>query len=379
MAQQQQAQGGGGGDNSMAPVWITVLLFFTVYFIWKMAHPYIVAFVFQINILEAKLVSLIYDPKVLAEEVSIMQTVDPAAISWDQLTALTRSIGNYMRYPLGIGLIILAVWLYMSNVTLKFRRTHSMKTLRAQEQYNWPAIMPVIKEDLITADPDQGPWAMALTPIEFSRKYNLLKKNDLLLDNPLPGMEMTAGIRRGDAKRVFTLQIGPYFQGFNHCPAHVVALAGVFMARINRDKKSANLILETIDRTYTTGKPDFSKGPEVVNKYVNTELVQEVLEKHAYVLTVMASLLEKARDDGVVPASEFLWLKPIDRRLWYILNCVGRQTPFVEVGGPFAHWKAEKAMRRRCLVPMVDEATTALEGAVKEYKMSAKELQGLEP
>jgi intracellular multiplication protein IcmP len=378
MAQQQQGQGG-GSDSAMGPVWIMVLVFIVAFLVWKYAHPYIVSAVFSINIMEAKLVALVYDPQALAEEINFMEKATPADVTWDQMNQVTESIGMYTRYPLGLILVALAVWLYKSNVTLRFKRTHSMNTLRSQEQHNWPAIMPVVKEDLVTANPDQGPWAMAMSPIEFARKHQLLKQNDILLDNPLPGLEMTAAIRKGDAKRVFTLQIGPYFQDFNHAPEHVVALAGVFMARINRDKKSATAILETIDKTYVLGKPDFSKGREVVHKYQNTELVQEVLAGHAYLLTVMASLLASARDDGVVPSCDFLWLKVVDRRLWYMLNCVGRQTPYVEVSGPFAHWKAEKVMKRKCLVPMVDEATTALEIAVKETKLSPKELQGLEP
>src|SRR3990167_8088759 len=52
----------------------------------------------------------------------------------------------------------------------------------------------------------------------------------------LIGIEMTAGVRRGDAKRVFTLQLGPYFDGFDRCAPHVCALAALFMARINRDR-----------------------------------------------------------------------------------------------------------------------------------------------
>src|SRR3990167_5406800 len=98
-----------------------------------------------------------------------------------------------------------------------------------------------------------------------------------------------------------------------------------------------------------------------------------------YFLTVMASLIEAARDDGVVPCSEFLWLKPTDRRLWYMLNCVGRQTPFSEVGGPFAHWKAEHSLGRPSLVPMIDEAIRALEIAIKQVKLLPKELHQLEP
>ena len=81
----------------------------------------------------------------------------------------------------------------------------------------------------------------------------------------------------------------------------------------------------------------------------------------------------------MVPSSEFLWLKTVDRRLWYMLNCIGRQTPYAEVGGPFAHWRAEQAMGRRSLVPMIDEAIRALEIAIKEIKLSPKELQGLQP
>ena len=131
--------------------------------------------------------------------------------------------------------------------------------------------------------------------------------------------------------------------------------------------------------TWTSGKPNYAIAKPILKKYINTELVQEAIGKHAYLMTVMASLLQAARADGVVPCSEFLWLKPTDRRLWYMLNCVGRQTPFSEVAGPFAHWIAEKALRRPSMVPMIDEAIKALENGVKEVKLSPKELHQLEP
>ena len=34
-------------------------------------------------------------------------------------------------------------------------------------------------------------------------------------------------------------------------------------------------------------------------------------------------------------------------KLWYTLNTVGRQTPFLEVAGIFAHWIAEREAGRR--------------------------------
>lgn len=375
----QQSQQSQGSDNSMAPIWIMVLLFFTGFIIWKTGHQYIVSTVFLINIWQAKLVNIFIHNEQLTNLIYLMQTVDPNAVNWNELVETTRAVGNFMRYPVIVVLAILAIFLYHSNIKLKFRKAHNMKTLRAQEQFNWPAIMPVIKEDLINQDVNIGPWAMALTPMEFARKYQLLKKDDVLLDNPVPGQEMTAGIRRGDAKRVFTLQLGPYWDGFEHCAPHVYALAAVFMARMNRDRDAASKILLVLDKTFVSGKPNFSVAKPVIEKYKNTELVQDIVTKHAYTLTVMASLLAGARDDGVVPSSEFLWLKPVDRRLWYMLNCVGRQTPYSEVAGPFGHWLAEKEMGRPSLVPMIGEATRALEIAIKQVKLTPRQMQELEP
>ncbi|MDF1931053.1 type IVB secretion system coupling complex protein DotM/IcmP [Legionella pneumophila] len=302
MAQQQQQS---GSDNSMAPVWIVILLFITAYFVWALAHQYIVSFVFTINIWQARLVNLFLNNQLLANQIYLMQTLDPNTVNWDQMVTVMRAVGDYMRYPVICILVVLAFVLYNSNVTLKYRKTYDMKSLRAQEQFNWPAIMPIVKEDLVSQDVNKGPWAMALTPMEFARKYNLLRKDDALLDNPVPGEEMTAGIRRGDAKRVFTMQLGPYWDGFERCSPQAYALSAVFIARMNRDRDAANNILKVLDKTFVDGKPDFSVARPVMKKYQNSELVQEVVAKHAYVLTVIASLLEAAREDGVVPSSEF--------------------------------------------------------------------------
>lgn len=376
MAAQPQQQ---SSDNGMAPVWIIVLMFLVGYVIWREAHQYIVGFVFFLDIWQAKLVHLFIGGNVLANEIEIMQTVNPASVNWQQMMLLTNSIGEYIRYPVLVILAVLAVWLYRSDITLKYRKTYNMKSLTNQEQYNWPAVMPSANVDFISLDINSGPWAMALTPMEFGRKYKLLKKDDVLLDKSVPGQEMTAGIRRGDAKRVFTLQLGPYWDGFERCPPQARALAAVFMARMNRDRESANHILKTLDKSAAVGKIDYSVANSTLRKHQNAQNVQEILSKHAYLMTVMASLIQASRDDGVMPSSEFLWLKPVDRRLWYMLNCVGRQTPYAEVAGPFAHWKAENVMGRSSLVPMIDEAIKALEIAIKEVRLSPKEMQELEP
>ncbi|NBX84537.1 MAG: phosphoesterase [Gammaproteobacteria bacterium] len=365
------------GDDALAPLWITGVMFFIAYVVWATKHELIVQFVFYINLGESYLVNLLWPGDPLQGVINYIHQTDPSKVDWDTLMNVTTMVGAYMRFIFGLILGLLAFILYQKDLSSKFSKVYSMKTLRLQEKENWPAISPVVAEDLVKTDIDVGPWAMALNPMEFARKYNLLKKNDILMDPSAPGQEMTASIKKGDAKRVFTMQLGPLWQGFERCQPHVVALAAIFLARMNRDREGALNLSNNLSKEFATGKMNYAAAWPLLNKFKDLPVVREVVGQHAYVYTVMASLLKQARNDGVVPSSEFLWLKPIDRRLWYMLNCVGRQTPYVEISGAFAHWKAEIKMQRPSLTPMVDEATRALEIAIKEVRLTPKEIEEL--
>ena len=373
----QGGQQGGGADNSLAPLWIGAALTIALMLFWYYKHELIVQFVFFLNIYQAKLINFIWPGDPLSDLIINLQTLAPSMVDFDTMIDYTIQVGMYTRYIFGLMLLCMAFRLYQHDLSHKFCKVYSMKSLSVQEQENWPAISPVVAQDLVKVSIDEGPWAMALNPMEFSRKYNLLKKSDALLDTMSPGLEMTASIRKSDAKRIFTMQIGPLWEGFAKCHPHVQALAAIFLARVNRDRDSATLISNHLNKSFAKGKIDYSVAYPILKKYMASELMNDLNQQHAYVYTFMATLLEKARQDGVVPSSEFLWLKPVDRRLWYMLNCVGRQTPFAEISGAFAHWKAEKAMKRRSLTPMVEEAIKALEIAIKEVKLTEKELEKL--
>ncbi len=367
----------GGADNSMAPLLIGGFIMIVVALLWYYQHTTIVRFLFIINIIQASIVDLLWPGEPMSDVVLFMKTVDKSQVDWNTLVNVTVIVGNYIRYIYMAILILLAFFLYQKDISHKFCKIYSMKTLSQQEQENWPAISPVINQDLVAQDIDAGPWAMALNPMDFAKKYHLLKQNDLLLDSNTPGQEMTASIKKAEAKRIFTMQLGPLWRGFSNCQPHVSALAAIFLARMNRDRNAAKEISNSLSVSFSKGKIDYSAAYPVLTKYQNTPEAVELEQMHAYVYTLMASLIEKARQDGVVPSAEFLWLKPIDRRLWYMLNCVGRQTPFAEISGAFAHWKAEKVMGRRSLTPMIDEAIKALDMAIKDVKLSPKELQEL--
>jgi intracellular multiplication protein IcmP len=289
-------------------------------------------------------------------------------VKFPELVLLGTTIGNGFRIPLMILLLGLAVVVYFANSTREFKHTYSMPQLAQFEKSNWPQITPVAGIDLNKVDIDTGPWAMAMNPMQFCKRHQLL---DEVAVERVEGMSrkdwdrIDVVLRRGKANKLFVMQLGPVWRGVDHLTPHAKALFAAFCARIAADSSgAANLLLQIA--ASSGGKLNFSGTDALLQKHINHKIVQKVTQDHAYELTVMAAMLEAARADGVQASADFLWLKPLDRRLWYTLNTVGRQTPFAEVAGIFAHWIAEKEAGRKLMVPMVDEATKALEIALKE-------------
>lgn len=359
---QQQSQ---GGDTSLGPFWIIIGFFALAVGIWYFAHEQLASAVLHVRLWEAQLISFFTDG--VNPQIAKIQNLPPALATFGQLANISTAVGNYMRYPIAVILGIAAVLVYLSNPNMRYKKTYNMQMLIKTEMANWPQITPVSEVDLIKIDLDEGPWAMALSPMQFAKKHNLLKLERVIpTDGFANQSKIVATLRRDDAQRAFALQLGRYWQGIDALNIQTKALFAVFAARGNRDKQGAADLLLQIAASTKSGKLDFSGVEELLNKHRNAKMVLKVTESHAFVLTTMASMLILARTDGVQAAADFLWLKPIDRSLWFMLNSIGRQTPFSEVGGPYAHWLAERKLGRKLIVPMIEEAVNALELALQE-------------
>lgn len=354
------------GQNSSALLWIIAALFVAAGAIWYNFKVQLISVYFKIKLLEIDILSLFTSG--LNDVKTWILMADPKKLSFHDVIQVGQAVGSYVRFPSVILLFFLAFIVFFGNSARVFKRTYTMKDLVELEKTNWPQICPVVGLDLIKTDIDKGPWAMAMTPMQFCKKYKLLEEHR---GQPQEGKSrkewsrVGVTLKRGMANKIFALQLGPVWQGTAKLPPHARALFAVFAARYNSDAKAARELLDQMSRTFST-KIDFTGADELCKKYENTKGIQKVIKSHAYVLTVMASMLVAAREDGVQASADFLWLKPVDRRLWYMLNTVGRQTPFVEVAGAFAHWLSEKEFGRGLLVPMVNEATNALDIALKD-------------
>jgi intracellular multiplication protein IcmP len=261
---------------------------------------------------------------------------------------------------MGITLFLAAIlaWLHPGN---SFNEVESMVSLKEKLRKDFPSVQVVMGWDLAKEDIDNGPWAMAQTPIEFGKKHHLLYRN------PDNNMVMVDKIR---AKVLFCQQLGPLWPGVEQLPPYQKALFAAFCAFINYNRDEAENFLANIERSVTRAKLnkkelDFSGTAALIKKYGNSPDVQRILKDHAYFHTVFIEMLATARRSGIVANSSYLWLKPIDRPLWYALNNLGRKAVFVEMASAHAHWLAEKKLGFALTEPMVEEAIYGLEEAVK--------------
>jgi intracellular multiplication protein IcmP len=364
------AKGGGGqGDQSEGStgiLWIIAACLIFAALIWVAFKEKIVGFYFSFKLWEIGLLSHFTDRLEDVRAYIIQTPVNQ--LTFQDVVHVGNAVGDYVRVPVVLLIFILAFLIYFANSTRLYKRIYTMKDLAELEKVNWPQITPILGLNLEKQNIDKGPWAMAQTPMQFCKRYKLLQEH-----KPTPREGMTrkewnrieVTLKRSQANRLFAIQLGSVWQGIHKLPMHAKALFAAFAARYHGDTKVAEKLFAQMSAS-SKGKIDYSGVDELLKKYEGHKRIQEIIHQHAYVLTVMASMLEAAREDGVQPAAEFLWLKAVDRKLWYMLNTVGRQTPFVEVAGPYGHWIAEKQIGRRLLVPMVEEATNALETALKE-------------
>lgn len=361
---------GNQADNSTGILWGIAAIFLFLFMIWVAFQKYIKTSFLFIKLYEVKFLLAIFPTAYLEKLYSIIlyAMANPDQVKFNDLWLIGGGVGTWLSIPLAVLMFALAIIVYFANNVRVFKRIYSMKELARLEKVNWPQISPVVGLDLIKTDVDSGPWAMAMSPMQYCKRYRLLEEVRVQRQEGMTRKDwdrVDAILKRGQANKLFALQLGPLWRDVNALPPHAKALFAVFAARIAADSETAAKLLKQLSVS-AGSKLDLTGVDGLIKKHIGHKQVQEIINSHAYVLTVMASMLQGARDDGVQASADFLWLKPVDRKLWYTLNTVGRQTPFVEVGGVFAHWVAEKEAGRKLIVPMIEEATKALEIALKE-------------
>lgn len=381
-----QQSGGSQDPGSSDFVWISIIAVAGIALAWYFGHKQITSFVYNIRLREIQGIQwVLYGWNILAVKIHMpflsVQANDLQALavaiqqkrlsttSFDAMQVVSTKVGDYLRLVVAPFLLLFGLIIYFTNLQLKLKVVFDMKRMRLAEQADWPQITPVLKLNLVKEDIDTGPWAMAMTPMQFCKKHKLLKeKTD---DRGKPAVDLIAD----QAYQVFVRQLGPLWTHVLALPPHAKALFAALAACGNHDRDAAFELLNRISKSSAGKALDFLGTDALLAKHFNTKLVIRVLQRHAYVTTVFLSMMELARTDGVFATSEFLWLKPLDRKLWYVLNTVGRHTAVPEASGPYAHWRAEIKWGGPLRTPMMEEAVKATESALVEILYDPEEEQ----
>lgn len=305
-------------------------------------------------------------------------------ISLASAKELSTIAGSFFRYPFILILCYFSYNIFSHNVKRKYKKKYDMKALAAQEYIEWPQIKAVLGQDLVKQDLNSGPWAMAQTPLQFCKKNKLISIEVILPsgENLLSDPKFKMHLNKERAERVFAAQLGRMWRSPEAMPEYVRALFALFVGRGARDSQAAKDLVFKINSSIDPKKPgqlDFTGVDELWKKHYKKREIQNIINAHAYESTVMTALFLYAREDGVFPTADFLWLKPVDRKLWYVLNNVGRQTPHSEAAGVHAHFLAEKALKRALSMPMIEEAVKGLQLALDDviYVPTAEEKEEL--
>ena len=241
--------------------------------------------------------------------------------------------------------------------TGNLRRRFNMESLLANNAEVFPCLAPVVgrgKTLLAPESYDQGIWRIARSPLQ------LAVENGLLLDGEGKPFTEDQILRRGlgyagapaygraqldkeKAAEVLRAQLGKAFAGFGALNAERKAMASAFLAYASGDKKDCLSILDELSVSYTETEAGVPACPvletsgfkkqvtRLWNKNKKLLFSDPLLKRHtSYEQVWFMALLTCARRKGVLATSQFLFLRPLDRPLWYALNQCGGRASWAE-------------------------------------------------
>jgi len=293
----------------------------------------------------------------------------PADMSFDHyrlsaagMADIERLITGYDRWVLTAACIGVGGYVMFLSPRHKFKTRHTLESFIKVQAKMWPVIWPIVNfnPNKFSARrpgdkiPDKiPPFAEAFSPEEWIAWHRIPVVNNI------PDREAV--------RRAFLLQLGPRWHGIEGMPVHVQALFAAYALKGVQRREDSDHLLGELSLCWSVehglkissqlmGKiKQLIKDPEVGGK------AAEIASQHAYRTTAMIGILKWARfQGGVLAPAQFLWLRAVDRGLWYPLNNLGRRSFHTEGAGAMAHFMAEQIAKRPLPVPRIDTAIITL-------------------
>jgi hypothetical protein len=115
-------------------------------------------------------------------------------------------------------------------------------------------------------------------------------------------------------------------------------------------------LLNNSARGVAHGFANLTVAQALYDKYRMNSTAMQLFQVHHWEYTYLFALLAEAKKKGKCGHWEWLWLKPMNRILFYVLNTLGRFTPHAESAAAFAQFAYERKVSRRDRLPLVTNA-----------------------
>ena len=362
----------------LAALGLVAVIIFMSLFYWLWKPEYLTLKMYQFRLLDSltgQKIGFIHDWRVRLDNTPITSSLLNDTWSFKDMMQL-----SYLTDYVPVALLLLGIYAANKHITrdlfmyLKLRhrdlhvtdRGNGIDALSRIGDYvtsnGYDEIKPVWGLNLLDKNPNEGPWASARKPHEVAAQHGLFK---------------TAGdpdtLDETKARNYFAGQLGRVYLGEESLSDYHKALLGVLLAYMERSNKKATEARRAISRSFDAKLkkhvPDYAAAIALYEQYKGSKYARHVFTRHAYVNTLMLGMYIEAkqvRKIGVCPAHYFIWLKPLDRELYYALNNEGRDVAWTECAGIFNHTRYEIAMNQPLFQPFVDECVEAFKEESKK-------------
>jgi intracellular multiplication protein IcmP len=298
-----------------------------------------------------------YDP--IINQLINMKTHEIAGAT---VIGMTEVAAEALRIPIAVIFFIMGGIAFSLKHKHPYARKFDLEGLVKEQATAFPVTQPILKFNPLKSNarapgspvPDKLPlFAEALTPEEWVAYSDI---------------PVTDGVIDPDATRVaLAKQLGHRWKGSAGLPTYAKALFVAFSMKANGMRVESDDFLGELSKCWEPGKGLVL--PPALRKEVKAKMddpkfgrvTEKLAALHSFTTPALVRCLQMAREQGgVLAPAQFLWLRGVDRHLWYALNNLGRGAVHPEAAGALAHFRAEKSAGKPIPNPQVDVAIDGL-------------------
>jgi len=282
-----------------------------------------------------------------------------------------------------------ATWMFVrqSKYIKKGRLNEKMtpESLATQMMQVFTDIAPVVKlqKDLVADKLSR--WRRQVFPHEFIEKARYQGKKVLVRDPKRGGLKVDAGrldgylrtvkpYRHGKLSLIHSKFLGRQIVDLRNdakvLPAFpdrlsdagkaIFAILAPYAFNSGKEKEQSKRVADALNLSAygaPQGMPNLSLPvvAESFEQWRNYALAKKIAKIHHWENTYLFALLEHAQRSGKIGTWNFIWLKPTDRILFYVLNSVGRKTPHSEAALAFSQHQFEHRAAKMGRLPVTPD------------------------